>query len=83
MDYRHEQMADETSALFAIFALIACFLVIRFGFRKSRITGLACMSMVGLVLYLYTTVPAAASAINIIFGVFILIGLLAKVKEIF
>ncbi len=82
MDYKDEMMQTETESLFAIFALIACVMVIRAGFKKSQTHGIAGIGAVGLVLYLYFTVPAATTAITIAFGVFLLIGLLQTVKEI-
>ena len=82
MDYRHEQMADETGALFAILALLVCILVIRAGFKKSQAHGIAGIGAVGLVLYLYFTIPAAATVITILFSAFLLIGLVGIIKEI-
>jgi hypothetical protein len=83
MDPRHEDMMAETESLFAIFAALACFMVIRAGFRKSQMHGIASASGVGLVLYLYFTVPAAHTFITIAFGIFLLIGLLQTIKENF
>jgi hypothetical protein len=76
-------MMQETNSLFAIFALIACVLIIRAGFKKSQVHGIASTSGVGLVLYLYFTVPAAHSAITVLFSIFLLIGLLQTIKENF
>jgi uncharacterized membrane protein YphA (DoxX/SURF4 family) len=82
MDYKDEMMQVETHSLFAILALLACILVIRAGFKKSQAHGIAGIGAVSLALYLYFTVPAAATIITILFSAFLLIGLVGVVKEI-
>jgi len=81
MDSQTFDQIQDINLLWLIFAAMACYLPVYYGFKKSIKQGIVNISAVLAVLFFFFTVPSFQSFMMVLFAVYIIVGLIVSIKK--